>query len=151
MSQFLCLVSRAGRSCFFRKRPFLWWYSTIFVCHRLESSHFKSLPIWTSLLTDRCKTTYQSIKLHTRAPVCSFQPRSQSRDCELPMHNVSSVKTLLTTSSLMHFDKNIVCYFEKRSSLPQRGRCSFKFRTQSYDFRIYNYHAGVVVGRAFLH
>jgi hypothetical protein len=46
--------------------------------------------------------------------------------------NASAVKFYNATSSLVRFEnKNIFSYFEKRSSLLQRWRCSCKFESRS--------------------
>jgi hypothetical protein len=47
-------------------------------------------------------------------------------------------------------NKNIFCYFEKPKDVADyrivtHDRC-FRSWSQSYDFKIYNYNAGVVVG-----
>jgi hypothetical protein len=47
-------------------------------------------------------------------------------------YNASVVNIYNATSSLVRFEiKNIFFCFEKRSSLPQRWRCSCKFQSRS--------------------
>jgi hypothetical protein len=46
-------------------------------------------------------------------------------------YNASVVNFYNATGSLERFEnKNILCYFEKRSSLLQSWRCSYKFRSR---------------------
>jgi hypothetical protein len=47
------------------------------------------------------------------------------------IYNASVVNFYNATGSLARFEnKNILFYFEKRSSLQQRWRCSFKFKNR---------------------
>jgi hypothetical protein len=47
-------------------------------------------------------------------------------------YNASAAKVYNATSSLVHFENNILFNYEKRSSLLQRWRCSCKYNSRRY-------------------